>query len=417
MTVNMTINKEKAINVILLGFTIQFAPLIIFSIFLAIFEEYLKSLSPILNPLIFLLILGFFLVGYGFFVKGCGLYIKSKGYVSNWGWLGLLSIFGLSVLLLIPANKNVASLEDESLLYDPFKKINIPELLLTLFISLPVSLPVLCILVVGIFSLLNNLSFSTLLKNTGIASVIDIIIYIGWLFILLTQFPTTEFIFNKIIGYKNKCNWKIIILTTVFTYAFSTGFVFLSLYVLSFILPHYVEYYINNNNITNIWELIFTGFSVMLLAPVTEEFLFRGIILQKWAIKWGVKAGILTSSFLFAIVHFRFDIINLSLMGIILSILYLKTRNLLAPTFCHFFYNTFYMIFTTINYFSKSEIERIAFISLQEYQNSVQPLLGQLVFLISISAPFLIYFVYKNFPKNDAIIPYYANDAKTDETN
>ncbi|MBS9393856.1 MAG: CPBP family intramembrane metalloprotease [Dolichospermum sp. LBC05a] len=199
--------------------------------------------------------------------------------------------------------------------------------------------------------------------------------------------------------------------------AFSTGFVFLSLYVLSFILPHYVEYYINNNNITNIWELIFTGFSVMLLAPVTEEFLFRGIILQKWAIKWGVKAGILTSSFLFAVIHFRFDIINLSLMGIILSILYLKTRNLLAPIFCHFFYNTFWMIFTTINYFSKSEIERIAFISLQEYQNSVQPLLGQLVFLIAISAPFLIYFVYKNFPKNDAIIPYYANEAKTNEIN
>ncbi|MDB9536299.1 type II CAAX endopeptidase family protein [Dolichospermum planctonicum CS-1226] len=409
----MTINKEKAINLILLGFTIQFAPLIIFSRFLAIFEEYLNSLSPILNPLISLLILGLFLVGYGFFVKGCGLYIENKGY--NWGWLGLLSIFGLSVLLLIPTNKNVASLEDESLLYDPFKKINIPELLLTLFISLPV----LSILVVGIFSLLNNLSFSTLLKNTGTLSVIGIIIYVAWLFILLTQFPTTEFIFNKIIGYKNKYNWKIIILITVFIYAFSKEFNSLSLYVLSFVLPDYVEYYINDHNITNtnIWELIFRGFSVMLLAPVTEEFLFRGIILQKWAIKWGVKAGILTSSFLFAIIHFRFDIISLSLMGIILSILYLKTRNLLAPIFCHFFYNTFYMIFTTINYFSQSEIERIAFISLQEYQNSVQPLLGQRVFLISISAPFLIYFVYKNFPKNDAIIPYYANNAKTDETN
>jgi membrane protease YdiL (CAAX protease family) len=407
----MTINKEKAINIILLGLTVQFASLIIFPRF----EGYLNSLSPTLNLLISLLILGFSLVGYGFFVKGCGLYIESKGYVSNWGGLGLLllgllgifglylsSIFGLSILLLIPANKNVASLEDESLLYDPFKKINIPELLLTLFIS--ISVPVLL-----------------LLKNTGIRSVIyisviDIIIRVAWLFILLIQFPTTEFIFNKIIGYKNRYNWKIISIT-VFTYAFSTGFSSVSLYVLSFILPHYVEYHINDHNITNIWELIFTGFSVMLLAPVTEEFLFRGIILQKWAIKWGVKAGILTSSFLFAIVHFRFDIIELSLIGIILSILYLKTRNLLAPIFCHFFYNTFWMIFTTINYFSKSEIERIAFISLQEYQNSVQPLLGQLVFLISISAPFLIYFVYKNFPKNDAIIPYYANEAKTNEIN
>jgi hypothetical protein len=51
---------------------------------------------------------------------------------------------------------------------------------------------------------LNNLSLSTLLKNTGIGSVIDIIIRVAWLFILLIQFPTTDFIFNKIIGYKNK---------------------------------------------------------------------------------------------------------------------------------------------------------------------------------------------------------------------
>ena len=82
----MTINKEKAINIILLGLTVQFASLIIFPRF----EGYLNSLSPTLNLLISLLILGFSLVGYGFFVKGCGLYIESKGYVSNWGGLGLL---------------------------------------------------------------------------------------------------------------------------------------------------------------------------------------------------------------------------------------------------------------------------------------------------------------------------------------
>ena len=404
----MTIKKDKAINLILLGLTVKFAPLIIFGIF----KEYLKSFSPILNLLISLLILGLFLVGYILFIKGCRLYTESKGYSSNLGLLGLLSIFGLSILLLIPSKKNVASLQDESLPYDPLKQINIPELLLTLFISLPV----LCILVLGIFSLWNNLSLSTLLKNTSIESLLNIIIAVAWVFILLTQFPTIEFIFNKIIGYKNKYNWKIISIT-VFIYAFSKGFNSLNLYGLSLILPHYVEHYINDNNITNIWELIFTGFSAILLAPVTEEFLLRGIILQKWAIKWGVKAGILSSSFLFTILHFRFDIIALFLMGIILSILYFKTRNLMAPIFCHFFYNTLSMILTTINYFSESAIERSAFISIQEYQNLIQPLLGQRVFLIAISAPFLIYFVYKNFPKNDAIIPYYANEAKTNETN
>ncbi|MFM7406089.1 MAG: lysostaphin resistance A-like protein [Cuspidothrix sp.] len=402
----MTTRKEKAINLIWLGFTLKFAPLII----LVIFEEYVKSFEPILNLLMLLLILGFFIVGYIFLIKGCRLYIKSKGYGSNWGWLGLLSIFGLSVLLLIPFNKNATSLEDENFPHDSLKQINIPELLLTLLISMTTliySVQILCISILGISS------FFKLTENTEntIISSVEVIAYVIWVFILLRQFPTTEFIFNRIIGYKNKYNWKIISIT-VFIYAFSKGFYSLTLYGLSLILPHYVEHYINDNNITNIWELIFTGFSGMLLAPVTEEFLIRGIILQKWAIKWGIQAGILTSSFLFAILHLRFDVISLFLSGILYSILYFKTRNLLAPMFCHFFYNTFSMIFTTINYFSKSEIERSAFISLQEYQNSVQPWLGQRVFLIAISAPFLIYFVYKNFPKNDAIIPYYANEAK-----
>jgi hypothetical protein len=55
--------------------------------------------------------------------------------------------------------------------------------------------------------------------------------------------------------------------------------------------------------------------------------------------------------------------------------------------------------------------------SVNDYQALIQPLLGQRVFLIAISVPFLIYFVYKNFPKNDAIIPYYANEARIPETN
>jgi hypothetical protein len=83
----------------------------------------------------------------------------------------------------------------------------------------------------------------------------------------------------------------------------------------------------------------------------------------------------------------------------------------------HFFYNTIAIILKIIHYFTTSAIERSAFVSVKEYQTSIQPLLSQRVFLLAISIPFLLYFIYKNFPKNDAIIPYYTNEAQTSEIN
>ncbi|MEH2056719.1 MAG: CPBP family intramembrane glutamic endopeptidase [Nostoc sp.] len=401
--------KEKAINQILLGLALQFIPLIT----LGLSKKYLNSLFPISGILISFLILGFVLVGYGFFIKGCRLYIKSKGYSSNWGWLGLLSLVGLSILLLIPSKRNRVSLQDETLVNKPFEKINIPELLLSWIIALPVLL----FSILGIFCLLNNLNFSNLIKNQTILNLLNIIIYIFGGLIFLTTSRKEGLDFNKIMGYKNYINFKLIIIIFAIQFAFQRGFNTVTLYKLSFILPKYVESYINEKPVTNILEMILWSFSVMLLAPLIEEFFFRGIILPKWSIKWGVKAGILTSSFLFAIFHFRFDIIPLFITGIILSILYFKTRCLITSILFHFFHNTTVTILNIIDYFSTSEIERSAFVSIKDYQASIQPLLSQRVFLIAISLPFLIYFIYKNFPKNDAIIPYYANDAKASETN
>ncbi|MBD0388578.1 MAG: CPBP family intramembrane metalloprotease [Nostoc sp. C3-bin3] len=401
--------KEKAINQILLGLALKFVPLIT----LGLSKEYLNTLFSIYGVLISFLILGFVLVGYGFFIKGCRLYIESKGYSSNLGWVGLLSLLGLSILLLIPSKRNGVSLQDESSVNEPFDKINIPELFLYWIIALPVMFG----LILAIFCLLNNLDFSEVSKNPTLLSLLIIILYVLWGFILLKKSQKLGLDFHKIIGYKNYVNLKLIVAIFAVEYAFKRGFNTLVLYNLSFILPKYVESYINEKPFTNISEIILWSFSVMILAPIIEEFVFRGIILQKWAIKWGVKAGILTSSLLFAIIHFRFDIIPLFLTSIILSILYFKTRSLITSILFHFFYNTTVAILNIISYFSTSESKRSVFVSIQDYQASIQPLLSQRVFLIAISTPFIIYFIYKNFPKNNAIIPYYANVTKISETN
>ncbi|WP_445630795.1 lysostaphin resistance A-like protein [Nostoc sp. DSM 114167] len=402
-------NKEKAINQILLGLALKFVPLII----VGLFKGYLNSFFPNLSILIAILIVGFFLVGYVFFIKGCYLYSKSKGYSYKWGWLGLLSLLGLSILLLIPSRENIASFQDEILTDEPWDKINIPEL----FLSWLIALPVLFWSILGLFYSFNNLNFTDIIKNLTILNLLTIAYSLFWIFILLKTLQKAGLKFNKIIGYKNYVNLKLVTVIIAIEFAFAKGFNTLILYNLSFVFPKYVESYINEKDFTNILEMILWSFSVMLLAPIIEEFFFRGIILQKWAVKWGVRAGILTSSLLFAILHFRFDIIPLFIMGTLSSILYFKTRCLITSMLFHFFHNTLVTILNVVDYFNTPAIERSAFISVKEYQAYIQPLLNQRVFLLTISIPFLLYFIYKNFPKNDAIIPYYANEAKTSEIN
>lgn len=320
----------------------------------------------------------------------------------------------MSILLLIPYPKNAVFpefLQQSSLTNTPFDKINLSEIILAVFIALPS----LYYFVIGLVCLVSNLNYSALIKDININNYFVIFLYISWGFFLWMESQRSGLIFNNFFACINWVDLKLILAIVAIRIAFGRGFNSLTLYNLSFVFPNYVEAYINQKNFTNISEMISYSLGSMALAPLFEEFFFRGIVLQKWAIKWRVRTGILSSSMLFAICHFRYDIITLLIAGTLYSILYFKSRNLIIPILCHSFHNTLVTIFDIVDYFSTSVIKRSTLISVKDYQASVQPLLGQQVFLIAISAPFLIYFLYKNFPRNDTVIPYYANDARTNE--
>jgi uncharacterized protein len=68
-------------------------------------------------------------------------------------------------------------------------------------------------------------------------------------------------------------------------------------------------------------------------APIMEEILFRGILLQRWAFKWGTTTGVVASSALFAMLHQEW--VGHFLFGVALSLLYLRTRSLWLPMVAH----------------------------------------------------------------------------------
>lgn len=87
-----------------------------------------------------------------------------------------------------------------------------------------------------------------------------------------------------------------------------------------------------------IWYLAATGFIVAVIAPVAEEFVFRGVLLNQLMGAFGLWKGIGITSLIFAVFHLNF--FGAFLFAVIASLLYLKTGNLLAPILLHIANNT-----------------------------------------------------------------------------
>jgi uncharacterized protein len=76
-------------------------------------------------------------------------------------------------------------------------------------------------------------------------------------------------------------------------------------------------------------------------APLFEEFLFRGFLLPSLTRYVPVWAAICLSGLLFGVAHLSLsEIIPLTTLGIILGIVYARTKNLLAPMLLHSLWNS-----------------------------------------------------------------------------
>jgi membrane protease YdiL (CAAX protease family) len=68
-------------------------------------------------------------------------------------------------------------------------------------------------------------------------------------------------------------------------------------------------------------------------APFVEELFFRGILLHRWARRWGTGPAVVASSILFAVLHGEW--VGHFLFGVAMCALYLRTRTLWLPIFAH----------------------------------------------------------------------------------
>lgn len=108
--------------------------------------------------------------------------------------------------------------------------------------------------------------------------------------------------------------------------------------------------FINNVNLygspqNNIFLIAIEFLATVILAPIVEELIFRGVILRKLAGMSGITVAILLSSILFGLGHSLGGIFSAFLFGICMSILYIKSDNIFIPIFAHFLNNLISFLF------------------------------------------------------------------------
>ena len=140
--------------------------------------------------------------------------------------------------------------------------------------------------------------------------------------------------------------------------------------------------------------------AIVILAPIVEEILFRGIFLHRWGTKWSVRTAVITSSIVFGCLHF--DIICASIFGCIMCLVYLKTKSLAVPIAIHFLNN---LIVVAISFWFLLQAEPELTLTIETLQSS----LGQAAIGIIIASIWLIIFCRNNWRFIHKPQPYFAN--------
>ena len=399
---NSELNINQIRNLTIQGIACQFLPLFLFGLIIPQLEN-----IPGSEVIIFLctvLVLVFFLCGYGICADAANKYAAYKGYRNPLFIYGILSVFGLSILYLLKNKNKVDNVDNNKEALSKFSILSI----FASYIVIPMSI----IPVAIIFGLiLGGLGYEDYYQNNkSFLNFLDLLLRILLACYFYKEFKEATLNYKHILGSLRGINFKLPIGLAIVEYLFVLGINPFTLYGLSFVVPEYVEQRLNYEYATTTIGWIFFAITALIYAPIMEELFYRGIIFQKIALKKGFVPGLSISAILFTVVHFRYDVIPLCMMGIIFAILYFKTKQLIIPIICHFTYNLIVVVRRLSNqlfFDTDSTMETTVAVFQQKFLDNLEIY----ILLLTISVPYLIYFIYKNYPRNYKVdkLPYFIN--------
>lgn len=96
--------------------------------------------------------------------------------------------------------------------------------------------------------------------------------------------------------------------------------------------------------------------SAIILAPIVEELIFRGVILNRLKIKFNITSAIFISSIIFSVLHFDLNIIGRLIFGALSAILFFQTGNIINCIILHALNNISVLIFPVLSYYTNFSI-------------------------------------------------------------
>ena len=182
---------------------------------------------------------------------------------------------------------------------------------------------------------------------------------------------------------------------------------------LSYVFPGFVKSWYLESSTIMIWGRgenyiaanLVNYLTIVLVAPVLEEFFARGILLTRWTVKWGVPRAILASSIVFALLHTNF--LGAFCFACAMAIFYIRTKSLFIPISLHILNNLTAWIMESLT----MDIDTpISYETITEFQESW--MVGLITLVISV--PCVILFWRRYVSKTDWCVPYLTEPPNSD---
>jgi membrane protease YdiL (CAAX protease family) len=89
-----------------------------------------------------------------------------------------------------------------------------------------------------------------------------------------------------------------------------------------------------------LWEYVIGFISIVILAPIMEEVLMRGIIFNKLKTQYSLWLSLLLTNILFMLMHVHPGLYLMTfLLGVMMTLVYIRWNNLAYPILFHMFLN------------------------------------------------------------------------------
>ncbi|CQR46045.1 CAAX amino terminal protease self-immunity [Paraliobacillus sp. PM-2] len=272
------------------------------------------------------------------------------------------------------------------------------------------------LLITVLFFTLSLVYFIYDIDLTVLGTYYSMFFYIGLIFILFYTFRKKDINRNHVLGMRKTSwnEWKRYIPIQLLETLFSAVAILTVLFYLS---DMFIEEFLMDeiNNIesatpVNIYNFMLSVIVSVFLAPVAEELLFRGVLINRLGLDIGVGKAVLVSSILFSLVHLNIGFVGHFIGGLIYGMVYVKTKKLIVPIGLHALHNLLIKspeIYERI--FSSKTNASMKYAEIEQTLYYIQKFLVIGVALFILLLPVILYILYRLYPRNETVIPYESN--------